>query len=1048
MLKRLLFLSVLIGLCFYAHAQCVTNVDFNTWNQTGWANNGNWVVLGGGDTVHQTVNANPTFFVSPFDLMNVRITGSFRTTGADDDMLGFVFCYRDPMGQSDTFDTWMFDWKRGNQVSGGYLAQAGMALSKINGAIPTTGYSQTFWGHQNTPEFTTLQNNFPSAGWVLNKEHFFELTLSFTRAVIYVDSVLVFDQQDCFTPGRFGFYNYSQPNCYYSNFQYYLNTDFTITDTSVCQYAAAEFKFFEPCVGGNPVFNQYQSATWNFGDGNTQTIANPTLTDMNVQHAYTQPGVYNVTLTVVDGAGCSSSGTHQVTVLQTVHADFTITNTCHGDATPVTDASTGSPNLWAWNLGDGNISAQQSAQHIYAIPGNYTITLIANNANSCPDTISKSTTVFPDVTASFATGDTCFPSPIVFPDLSTGPVSTYNWTFGDGNTSQQASNVHPYTAAGSYNATLIVTSTDGCADTATQQVQVFPKPVAAYYVATVCEPGQSVFIDASAISSGTITYQWNFGDGNTATQQSPSHTYAPGVYNTGLIITSDNGCTDTATAVAVVNAKPVVDFGTTAVCLNQQNLFSNQTTLVLGNIAQWQWDFGDAQTSNQQQPLHIYAAEGIYAVTLVAVSDSGCADSVTHNITVYDKPVAAYTVTEECFGVPTAFAGQSTIGNGTITQWHYAFGDGNTDNVNSTAYTYQQPGAYPTVLEVVSNNGCRDTAYNTVTVNPLPQISFTGNNVCLGEPTLFTNNSTIITGSIAGWNWSFGDGLTDGQQQVTHTYAAFGMYSVKLVALSDEGCLDSAQISVQVFSLPVVSTSSTPACFEEDNGTLDAITTSGLPPYEYNWSSGASDASLQQLFAGSYMLTVTDANSCTTTATETVNQPAIALTASANPANGVIKVGEELAVTLQNSYNTSAVVYEVTPQYALDCYNCPSFIANPYQTTTYYVHITDSLGCEGEGEFTVTVDESLPVFIPNVFTPNGDGQNDTWGIFSMGVRQVNLKVFNRWGEKVFETENLNALWDGTYVGRPAVAGVYVYEVKLVFLNGDNKQMRGAVTLMR
>lgn len=222
-MKQFLLLLLFVLLGFGMHAQCVTNVDFNTWQASGNPSYGNWVVQGGGSQVRQTVNATgPGFFISPFPLMNVKITGNFRTTDDDDDWMGFAFSMLNPISQTtDSFDCWFFDWKQVTQGAG----QRGMSLCRADGVIPPSAYQGTFWDHINSPAFTVVQNNWGSAGWQRNYNHAFELQLTYTTARIFIDGVLKFEEQNCFKPGRFGFYCISQQDVYYSNFQYDLFID-------------------------------------------------------------------------------------------------------------------------------------------------------------------------------------------------------------------------------------------------------------------------------------------------------------------------------------------------------------------------------------------------------------------------------------------------------------------------------------------------------------------------------------------------------------------------------------------------------------------------------------------------------------------------------------------------------------------------------------------------------------------------------------------------------------------------------------------------------
>lgn len=581
-------------------------------------------------------------------------------------------------------------------------------------------------------------------------------------------------------------------------------------------------------------------------------------------------------------------------------------------------------------------------------------------------------------------------------------------------------------------------------------VTVNPKPVAGFSSTFVCEGVLTAFTDTSSVSTGTITsYNWSFGNSGSDTVQNPSHQYpSAGSYNVTLMITTDNGCSDTAMDVATVYPNPVVHFTADTVCFTHSTSFNNISAISSGSITQWLWNFGDGAVSSQQNPSHTYAAQGSYTVSLLAVSDKGCADSVSKTVDVFDKPVAAFTASEVCQGNATVFTDGSFISTGSIAQWNYTFGNGQSSTTLNPTHTYAAAGNFTAVLIVTSNNGCTDTATQTVVVNPLPQVSFTGADVCLGNATSFTNNSSISSGSISAWNWSFDDGNTSAQQNPVNTYTAAGNYAVQLTAASDKGCEDSAGVNVSVFALPTVSTAVTPACFQVNNGTATATGANGTPAYSYVWSNGTAGAAAGNLLAGNYTVTVSDVNNCTATATATVTEPQGPLTVTATPANPVIKLSEAVNITLSNSYNDAGAAYSVSSAYGLSCVTCAQFDAIPYQTTNYFVEVTDANGCEGSGEFTVVVDQSVPVFIPNMFSPNGDGANDAWCVYSMAVKYMDVKVFNRWGEKVFETNNLNECWDGSYQGKPAGNGVYAYTGTIVFLDNATRQVKGSVTLLK
>ncbi len=817
----------------------------------------------------------------------------------------------------------------------------------------------------------------------------------------------------------------------------------TVYEGPVAGFTAPDVCYPNTVEFDNTTTGTVSTITWSFGDGQFST-------QQLVTHDYATAGVYNVVMIANSSNSCADTATQVVTVYDKPSAVFTVAAVCAGTSSSFNNTSSGMGITYAWDFGDGATDPGTSPTHLYAAAGSYTVTLVVTNPDGCSDTAQQQAVVNDMPAAAFTAPDACSNNTVQFTNTSTGSTGTCNYDFDDGMQSNQCDPAHVYTTAGTYNVTLTVTTAAGCTDSYTDAVILYPVPVSDFTVAPVCEGLASVFNNTSAIGGGTITgYGWSFGDGNTEAQQAPTHSYAAaGNYNVTLIVQSDNGCYDTTTKQAVVNPLPVADFNTGAVCLNQNNTFTNTTTIASGSVNNWAWDFGDTQTSTQQSPAHIYASQGTYTVSLIAVSDNNCVDSTSKQVNVYDKPVAAFTVSEVCEGQPSVFTDGSTIGTGTIAQWNYDYGDSQTGNTGSASHTYTTAGSYNVVLVVTSDNNCTDTARQTATVNALPAVTFTAPDACLGNATAFVNQTTITTGSVASQNWDVGDGNSYTTASAVHTYTTTGQYTVMLTAISDKGCQASTTATAMVYELPTGITTATPACYGTANGTTTVNVTGGSPAYTYNWNNGSNTANATNLYAGTYTVTVTDAHNCTATAQAIVTEPATALLVTTTPAAPVIVIGESVTINLSNSYNDANAVYSISPPYGLSCTDCAQPEASPYQSTDYFVQATDANGCTGTGEFTVKVDEAIPVFLPNVFTPNSDGANDTWGVFSKSVKQMNVAVFNRWGEKVFETNSLNDTWNGEYQGKPSPAGIYTYTGYIVYLNDANRPLKGTLTLMR
>jgi len=299
-----------------------------------------------------------------------------------------------------------------------------------------------------------------------------------------------------------------------------------------------------------------------------------------------------------------------------------------------TSLATGGPVNWDWDFGDGTTSTDINPTHVYVLPGSYTITLVVTDVNGLTDSWSDIYAVRPPK-AKFALAPSvgcAIPHTVFFTDQSTLP-DTWFWKFGDGSTSTLQNPVHNYTSTGSF--TVILTTTDtiyGCVDSDTSIVEVgLPNALIGGPIGEFgCGPLTVNFTDASSNSgSGTITnYLWDFGDGSTSTMQNPNYVYdTPGIYTVSLTVTNSLGCTSTdvnSNYVQVIG--PDVNFGADITFSDCPDLTVNFTdsTIFSAPIVAWNWNFGDATTSNTQNPTHTYTDFGSYDVTLTIQDIDGC----------------------------------------------------------------------------------------------------------------------------------------------------------------------------------------------------------------------------------------------------------------------------------------------------------------------------------------------------------------------------------------------------------------------------------------
>ena len=302
-----------------------------------------------------------------------------------------------------------------------------------------------------------------------------------------------------------------------------------------------------------------------------------------------------------------------------------------------------------------------------------------------------------------------------FTDTSTdnGTITSRSWDFGDTNTSTAQNPTHTYAAAGTYSVQLIVTDDLGAMDTTSQDVTVSAAnvdPVASYTFTTTDLTAN--FTDTST-DEGTITaWSWDFGDTNTSTAQNPTHVYgAAGTYAVQLIVTDDLGAMDTTSqdvTVTAPNGDPVAGF---TVVTNELVATFTDTSTDDGTVSSWSWDFGDTNTSTDQNPEHTYAAPGTYSVQLIVTDDLGAADTTSQDVTVEQAPVAGFTFVATDLTVD--FTDASTD-DSLIVAWAWEFGDGATDTLQHPQHIYAAAGTYSVVLTVTDNVSL--TASDTVDV--------------------------------------------------------------------------------------------------------------------------------------------------------------------------------------------------------------------------------------------------------------------------------------------------------------------------------------------
>lgn len=392
--------------------------------------------------------------------------------------------------------------------------------------------------------------------------------------------------------------------------------------------------------------------------------------------------------------------------------------------------------------------------------------------------------------------------------------------------------------------------------------------------------------------------------------------------------------------------------------------FTNQSA----GATQYRWNFGDpntqADTSVNFAPSYTYTDTGTFLVRLIAINAQGCADTTYAYVYLYPFLTANFTFDDVCLGEPISFQDSSVFDAGSIQTWSWNLGNGNFRNGQNINYTYPAPGTYNVILSITTDKGCNAQVNKSVTVHPQPNMSYTPPSPkCVGSPLTFTNTST---GSPTSFFWDFGDGSTSTQQNPTHTYANPGNYTITLIGSTAFGCADTLQNTLVVDPLPTVTTGAdTLVC------PFEPVPISAAGGVNYSWSPTATlnNANIANPIATptgntTYTVTVTDANQCVNTGTQSVSWLPIP----------PIDAGLDTSVCLNPSpfrfrdsvqlNATGGVTYTWSPPLGLNRTTGSDPLAKPTQNTVYYVTGIDTNGCFNTDSVLVNVlDPSLDLIL-------------------------------------------------------------------------------------
>ena len=914
-----------------------------------------------------------------------------------------------------------------------------------------------------------------------------------------------FPQSDTFSIYNVTEYAFSETGCE-DNITQKVNVfptaqnDFQITNISKGGQGCPNFgiNFQDASTMTDPTVAQAVSYKWDFGDP-TSGIHN-TDTGLTVTHVYNNPGTYTVKHIVTTSGGCIDTTSKSLTIIPRSKPGIIAPASVCSEALPDSnlayfqDKSTPpagySISSYYWNFGDSNsgalnIDPRKDPFHAFSGGGTFTITHVVFTNAGCSDTTTTTLKVTASPTAYFNPAPVCLGQTTQFTDASVanaGAITGYFWDFGDGSATTTAKNTsHLYAKANSYTVTHAVSSSTGCTDTFKYVVTVYGPPVAYFtYDMDVCAfYGVATFFDTSQGGATKIT--WYFGDGDSSAGANANHTYAkPGTYTVTDIAATNTGCTDVATHTITVHDRPHPYMRRPGSdCEKKPVQFFDSTQYAAGKFYQLIWNFGDGTANDtvHKNPTHIYANASTYYPLLIAIdSPFGCRDTFSDSIHILPGPTPVFSdlngTFEVCVNNPINFFNTSSIDPAyTIAGYVWLFGDGSTStSANSVvSHSYANVGTDTVRLIAISNLGCSDTTYNIVTVDALPKPYFiTSPQHCSGYPINIEGKDNTGTDD---YTWTI-EGTLNYATNFQYTFNNPGLVPVHVVATNQKTtCSYTLDTTISVFASPTPNFTVPSVCQGQPSVFTDASTISykGLGDSIIQWA-WITDDSLDNtadtlptlihtfLYAGAHsvQLTVTTNHGCQESIIKKVQvnvKPVARIVYRPNP----LTITNPKVVFYDSSANSSSTVGNYKNYWNLgDGYirTDSATITHVYDTPGVYIvtlAVQNTDGCADTVRDSVLVQQVFTMFIPDAFTPNGDGVNDVWKPVSEGVLTYELQILNIWGGEMFRTTDPTAAWKGDYEGNGKIApdGMYIYRIVCTDVyNQVIHTFKGNITLIK
>ncbi len=833
----------------------------------------------------------------------------------------------------------------------------------------------------------------------------------------------------------------------------------------------------------------YSLATGGIWSTNGTGTFTPSDTNMNANYSPSindiSGGGVEIYLTTTGNGGCAAETDtmeFSITPSPVVSAlDQTVCSSA--DSTNLFGYISGGTTTGQWTtLGSGTFNDDTNLNTYYTFSpadiaaGNVQIALTSTNNGNCNAESDTMTITFGNSAFAYAGVDQLICGDNLLVNLSgiaTGGTTTGIWTStGTGTFVPNADNLNASyicssadSLVGNVDLILTTTNNNGCQpgiDTMTVTVTPVPYVYAGNDI-EVCKGIDSVAIAGTTENVNSI--QWTtLGTGTFAPTDTTVGTYYfPSSTDTligsvQLVLSSINSgiCNEVSDTVTITFSVPLdVDYTNSLACENQSVNFTDNTTVLAGNITSWYWEFADGSVDNNQNATHSYLAEGNYNVTLTVASDLGCSYSKTQTITVYPSPTADFTYTSDCYLDAVQFTDASSTNVGIINSWAWNFGDTLTSNLQNPTHNYTNSGNYTTTLVVQNSQGCSSSKNQNIVVHPKPISDFNYSYNCSNGQVIFTDASSSQGNPISIYFWDFGDGGNSTEANPIYTYTSEGNHSVTLISGSSDICSDTINMQVYLQSI-TANFSFVNKCTYDSIPFTNLSNANGDTITSYSWSFGDGNYNTEESPKHKYLISnnydvqlIIESNSgCSDTIVKTAEAYPVP-SASFDYYSEEYIEGNSIEFT---DYSTGDETWQWNFGDGIT-----SSIQNPkhiYNVAANYLIIqtvNNSYSCIDSAVTNLVIKKGLKILppkLPTAFSPNGDQMNDVYYPRGGPFTSIDFRIYNSWGEEIFSTTEIGKGWNGLYKGVEQQVGVYVWTISAVTTDGKSYVKTGNVTLIR